>query len=517
MAKSMINKISQNSALSFSDKVKSRFVNSKKLYRFLEMLPGLLSWTFILGPILLAAFYPIYVAYFILLYSVYWVYNSIKFVIYAFLGHKKLLYVIKQDWLARLKKEFPDQWEDYYYVSLIPYASESINILRPTVQSILDNNFPNSKKIICLSSEKALPIGKEIAEQLKKEFEGKFAHFFITEHELLPGELKGKSSNQNHGGRYLYSEIEKLGIDPAKVLLTSNDSDVINHPQYIPYLLYKFLLEDDLKHKRIYQPVPTDYNEHWEANFFSRLIVTLGVQWRLALQQRNNYRCTAYAFYSMSLKTLKEIGFWDVDLIPEDERTMFNALFTYGKDFKVVPLFITTAGKPVQGDTVIKAFKEQYKQIRRWAWGASEFAHSFTKAIERKDIPWRAKGLPIFNQIRTSLEWSLTSVLPMFGGFMPGLLNDTFEGTNISYTLPSLMFILFNFSTIMLIMIVFMEYRIAPKRPKDKGLWFTFVSFAQWVLLPYVGFVLSSIPALEAQTRLIFNKRIQYVESRKEK
>jgi hypothetical protein len=151
-----------------------KIIFSKKFYRFLEALPGLLSWSLIIGPAVLSAFYPIIVAYFILIYSVYWVYNSIKFVIYAYLGHQKLLYVTKHDWLERLKKEFPDEWNDYHYISLIPYASESINIIRPTIQSILDNNFPNSKKILCLSSEKALPAGKEISEQIKKEFEGKF-------------------------------------------------------------------------------------------------------------------------------------------------------------------------------------------------------------------------------------------------------------------------------------------------------------------------------------------------------
>lgn len=490
---------------------------SKKFYRFLEALPGLLAWTFIIGPIILASYYPAAVAYFVLFYSVYWVYNAIKFVIYAYIGHQKLLYVAKQDWQARLEEEFPNEWHEYYYCTLIPYASESINVLRPTVQSIVDNKFPNSKKILCLSSEKAKPEGKEIAEILKKEFEGKFAYIFITEHELKEGELKGKSSNQNHGGRFLYSELERVGIDPANVLITSNDSDVLNHPQYIAYLLYKFLLEGDLKHKRIYQPIPTDYTGIWDASFFSRLIITLGVQWRISLQQRNNYRCTVYAFYSMSMKTLKEIDFWDVDLIPEDERTMFNALFTYGRDFKVIPLFIATSGNPVHGNNIWQTFKEQYKQIRRWAWGASEFAFSFTESLKRKDIPWRAKIFPLFNQMRSALEWSTSSIIPMFGGVMPGILNEQFRSTTLAYALPSLMIVLFNLSTLMIFFIIFIELRIAPKRPWNKGIFFNMFTFAQWILLPYVGFVLSSIPALDAQTRLIFNKRIQYIESRKEK
>ena len=492
-----------------------RIIFSRKFYRLLESLPGILSWTLILGPIAVAAFYPEIVAYFVLIYSVYWVYNSIKFVVYAYIGHEKLLYVTKQDWLLKLQTDFPYEWKKYYYCTIIPYASESINVLRPTIQSIVNNNFPKTRKIICLSSEKALPKGAEIAKQLQDEFKDEFAYFFITEHELQPGELKGKASNQNHAGRFVYNELEKLGINPEYTLLTSNDADVKNHKQYIAYLLYKFLLEGDNKHKRIYQPVPTDYEGIWDANFFSRLIVTIGVEWRLALQQRNNYRCTVYSFYSMSFKTLKEIGFWDVDIIPEDERTMFNALFTYGKDFKVIPLFIPTSGKPVQGDNFISTFKEQYKQIRRWAWGASEFANSFTKALKKKDIPWSAKILPMFNQVRTSVEWSITSVLPMFGGLMPGLLNEKYRLTSIAYTIPSLMSLLFSLSSILLIIIIFIEWRIAPKRPK-KGPLFKFFSFAQWILIPYVGLVLSSIPALEAQTRLMFNKRIVYIESRKE-
>jgi hypothetical protein len=494
-----------------------RIISSKWFYRVLESIPGILSWTLLIGPIVMAKYKPTWVAYFILVYSVYWVYNSIKFVAYAYIGHKKMLYVMSQDWLNRLEEKFPGEWEEYYYCGLIPFASESIDIIRPTVQSIVDSNFPNDKKILCLSSEKAVPRGKEICEQIAKEFEGKFAFIFITEHELKDGEMKGKAANENHGGRYLYDELLKNNIDPAKVLITSNDADVLNHQQYQPYLLYKFLSEGDKKHTRIYQPVPTDYTNHWNANFFTRLIITIGVQWRLALQQRNNYRCTVYSFYAMSVKTLHDIGFWDVDLIPEDERTQFNALFTFGKDFKVVPLFIPNSGNPVQASTMWMSFKEQYKQIRRWAWGASEFAHSFRKALIHKNVSWKVKMMPIFNQVRNSIEWVLTSILPMFGGTMPLLLNEKFRSTTLAYALPTILSTLMGLASIMTIVIIYIEYKIAPARPKDKGIFFRIFTFVQWILMPYVGFTLSSLPALEAQTRLIFNKRIVYIESKKEK
>lgn len=498
-------------------KLRDRIISSYYFYRFLEAFPGILSWTLLIGPVILAKYKPNWVAYFILSYSVYWVYNSIKFIIYAYLGHKKMLYVTSRDWIEKLNKDFPGQWEDYYYCGLIPYASESIDILRPTIQSIASSNYPNSRKILCLSSEKAVPNGKIIAETLREEFKDQFAYIFVTEHELKPGEMKGKAANENHGGRFLYDQVVALGLDPAKILITSNDADVLNHEQYHAYLLYKFLLEGEDQHKRIYQPVPTDYTDHWSASFFSRLIITIGVQWRLALQQRNNYRCTVYSFYSMSMKTLKEINFWDVDLIPEDERTQFNALFTYGKDFRVVPMFIPNSGTPVKAANKWLAFKEQYKQIRRWAWGASEFAHSFSKAMNRKDIPWKVKMLPIFNQIRTSVEWSTSSILPLFGGTIPLLLNEQFRTTTLAYALPALLSTLMQVGSVLILVIIYIEYRIAPKRPKESSLIFKLFSFGQWILLPYVGFALSSLPALEAQTRLIFNRRITYIESKKER
>lgn len=482
------------------------------------MFPGIISWSFIILPFVLAVYKPSWVAYFILVYSVYWVYTTSKYITFAYIGHKKLLYVCKHDWLKIIQEKFPDEWDKYHYCSIIPFASESINIVRETVKSIADSNFPKERLMLCLSSEKALPQGKEVSEQIKKEFKDKFQHIFITEHELKPGEMKGKSANQNHAGRFLYKEIEKLGLDPAYVLLTSNDADVINHKEYIPHLIFKFLSNGEYRHKRIYQPVPTDYYDHWNANFFSRIIVSLGVQWRLAIHQRDDYRTIVYAFYSMSLKMLKDIDFWDVDLIPEDERTQFNAMFKFARDFKVVQMYIPTQGRAVQGKTVRQAFKEQYKQIRRWAWGASEFAVAMTRSLQHKHVPWTVKLTPMFGQIRNSTEWITASAIPIVNSLVPIFMNEEFKDTYLGFGLPRYTQILMTITTAFIILIIYIEFKLAPKRPsiRERGFFSWIFTFVQWGLLPVIGFILSAIPALEAQTRLILNKRIVYIESKKE-
>lgn len=498
------------------NKLTQKLINSPRFYRFLEMLPGILSLGFICLPLVLALFNPMWAAYFILLYMVYWTYNSIKFVVYAFIAHKKVLTVKSIDWLEKLKNDYPGEWNKFYYVALIPFASESINVLRPTVQSIVDNNWPKERKILCLSSEKAIPKGKQVAEELRDIYKDEFAYIFITEHELKEGELKGKSANQNHAARFLYDELTKLSFEPKYVLLTSNDADVRNDKEYIPYLIYKFLSEGDDRYFRIFQPIPTDYSDFWDAKFFSRLIVSIGANWRLALQQRDNYRCTVYSFYSMSLYTLKEIGFWDVDLIPEDERTMFKALFRFGEKFKVVPLFINTYGNPVQSDSFWKAAKEQYIQVRRWAWGASEFAYSFTHALKNTHVSWRVKLLPIFNQLRTVVEWSSSSILPLLGGYIPGLFSEEFRLTTLNYYLGSTIVLLIHLASLLVLMIVYIEYQLIPKNDKTKGMT-RLLKYVHWILMPYVGLIFSSIPALDAQIRLLLNRRIVYVESKKEK
>jgi hypothetical protein len=496
--------------------IAERLTSSYRFYRFLEALPGLLSWSLILLPVVLAYVAPFAVAYFLLIYSVYWAFNSLKFVLYAYMGHRKLAWVLQHDWLKKLQEDLPTEWNKYYYCTLIPFASESIDIIRPTIQSLVDGNFPTDRKILCLSSEKAVPVGKNIAEELKEEFKDHFAYIFITEHELKEGEIKGKSANQNHAGRYFYDEALRLGLDPEYILITSNDADVSNHISYMPYLVHSFIGQGEDRFKRIYQPVTTDYLDIWNANFFSRIIVTIGMAWRLALNHRDDYRCVVVAFYTMSLRTLKEVNFWETDLIPEDERMMFNTMFTYGKDFRTVPLFIPTYGRPVQGKTTWEALVQQYVQIRRWAWGASEIANSVTKSLKFKHIPWQIKTKAIFNQIRTNVEWTSSSILLLFGGYFSVLTNAEFNNTFLANSLPNVLWRLVQATYIGLLFIIYLEWKIAPKRPKEKGILFSIFTLVQWIFLPYVGFLLGSIPALDAQTRLIFNKRIVYIESKKE-
>ena len=61
-----------------------------------------------------------------------------------------------------------------------------------------------------------------------------------------------------------------------------------------------------------------------------------------------------------------------------------------------------------------------------------------------------------------------------------------------------------------LAVLMYIEERIAPPRPPSWGLLRNAFSRVQWLLLPVVGLLFSNLPALDAQTRLMAGKYLEY-------
>ena len=61
-----------------------------------------------------------------------------------------------------------------------------------------------------------------------------------------------------------------------------------------------------------------------------------------------------------------------------------------------------------------------------------------------------------------------------------------------------------------LLILVFIEEQIAPARPRSWDILRRATTYLQWLLLPFVGLVFSNLPALDAQTRLMAGKYLEY-------
>ena len=162
--------------------------------RFLEMIPGLISWSFIFSMLILSLFVPSIVAYIVVFYAIYFVYEGVTTVILMLIASNKVKNVLKTDWILKLKeyqKDTSKEWESIYHAIIIPFANEGDDILRPTIESFIDNNYPSSKKILVLASEERLENGFAVAKRLKEEFKNGFYEILITRHKLIEGEIVG--------------------------------------------------------------------------------------------------------------------------------------------------------------------------------------------------------------------------------------------------------------------------------------------------------------------------------------
>ncbi|HEX6127426.1 MAG TPA: hypothetical protein VF071_00190, partial [Candidatus Limnocylindria bacterium] len=72
------------------------------LQRSLEMLPGIISWAIIIGPIWLSFSYPWLVAYFVLSFDFYWLTRALWMAASVIVAYRRIRRVLAADWGARL-------------------------------------------------------------------------------------------------------------------------------------------------------------------------------------------------------------------------------------------------------------------------------------------------------------------------------------------------------------------------------------------------------------------------------
>jgi len=60
------------------------------------------------------------------------------------------------------------------------------------------------------------------------------------------------------------------------------------------------------------------------------------------------------------------------------------------------------------------------------------------------------------------------------------------------------------------VILLVIEFRQRPPRPKDVSKWKVWLSPLEFVLMPIAGFFFNALPGLDAHTRLMLGKYIEY-------
>ncbi|MBN2403429.1 MAG: hypothetical protein JXN64_13705 [Spirochaetes bacterium] len=210
------------------------------LYRFYEILPGLLSWGTILAAIICSWIYPMQTAFFIIAFDVFWLLKTVYLSMHLRANWKRIKNHINTDWLDKLRSFKHDH---IYHMIMLPFYKEDESIVEKTLAALLESKYDIRKIIIVLAAEEragAEPL--KIAASMKKKYEDKFGHFIITVHpDGIPGELAGKGSNIAYAAEKARMQIfDKFNIPYDEVLVSAFDIDTIVYEQYFACLTFFF-------------------------------------------------------------------------------------------------------------------------------------------------------------------------------------------------------------------------------------------------------------------------------------
>lgn len=480
----------------------------KKILRLLEIMPGVISWSLIFFPVWGSFIIPVGVAYYIIAFDIYWLYRSFWTAALSLLSYYRIKAAQAFDWLGETRS-FLD-WQAVKHIIIIPSYQEPLYILDRTLTGLTKQTFPLNNLTVVLSFElREGTAAREKAKTLSKKFSDRFGNFLITYHPDLPGEVKGKSSNTAWAAKLakqLLIDKQKTNLD--YVTITSNDADAILHPQYFSYLTFKFL-DDPHRYRRIWQSAIQFYNNIWRLPVVSRAFNRISSVVHTSLLLRKD-RLINFSTYSLSLKLVDKIGYWDTDVIPEDYRMFFKAYYATGGKVEVEPIFLPSYCDAAESTGWWKSMVNQYEQIKRWAWGVSDDAYIIYQWFKVKKIPFWEKTIRSSSVIRDHILWPVSWFAITLGANIPPLLNEEFNRTIIGKTLPQVSSAILTMSLVALLAIIFVDWQQKPKAPANTSLIKRLLSPFEFILLPLVGFFFTALPGLDAHTRLMLGRYLEY-------
>lgn len=477
--------------------------------RALEILPGTVSWFLILFPVWGSFIIPNIVAYYVIAFSVYWFYRSMTTAFMAVLGYFKLQTFQVYDWMGDVKN-FPD-WNKINHIIIVPTYKEPVETLRRTLDKLKEQTFPIQNIHIMLSFEdREGDEARQKAKILLEEYSIHFGHLWATYHPDLPGEVKGKSSNTSWGAK----EAKRYLVDQAKinidyVTITSEDADALLHPSYFACLTYHFL-DSPTRYTTIWQGILMFYNNIWKVPLLVRVFSSSATIMSLAMLARRD-RLINFSTYTASLKMIDSIGYWDTDVIPEDWRLFFKAFFALDGKVSVEPLFLPIMADAAEAEGVWNTYSNQYEQVKRWAWGVSDTPYIVSRWVMAETIPFWEKSIRVFRVLEDHFLWPVNWFAITIGALLPPFLNKDFSRTIIGKTLPQVTSGILTLCLLALLVMIILTYKLRPQRDGRRIPILSFLYEAlEFVTLPVVGLFFSAIPGIDAHTRLMLGKYIEY-------
>lgn len=501
-------------------------------YRFFEILPGFLSYTLVLAPLILS-FINVYLAVFcILLYLLIAFVRGLSYAARAISGHRVMKKHMKLNWQGLMAdldagevvsskrierpnwhhknlkllgtRELDIRPSQIIHAVIIATVNESREVLEPTVQALLASDYDPKKMIVVFAYEGRA--GREAEQRvmdLLKLYGPNFKHAMAVKHPAnIPGEVVGKGGNITYAGRRLEKYLSKEKIDPTRVLVTTLDSDNRTDKRYFAALSYLYCVVPKPL-RASYQPLAMYTNNIWDAPTLMRVIATGNNLFYLVGTQRPHLSRN-FSAHAQPMQSLIDTDYWSVRSVVEDGHQFWRSYFRFDGDYRVYPFSIPIYQDAVLADGYLKTIKAQFVQLRRWTYGASDIAYIADKGFWKKNkIPKLDVLAKLLRTLETHVGWASGAVIIWTAAFIPPLLHpDTFAANE----LPLIVSRVQRIAIVGVLAIVYISLLTLPPRPARHKRHRSLLMLTQWIFLPVTAIGFGATAAFNSQTRLMFKR-----------
>ncbi len=516
-------------------------------YRFFEILPGTISWFILFLPIILTLIDKTsrLAGGFILFFMMSWFYRSVGIAFRTIQGYTRMKESARVPWLqwlddlekpekaverlntetknslrrerlhkANLQEYIADtklnnlKPSDLMHLVIVPMWKESYDVVKPTIQSLLDSNYSAKQIMLVIAyEERGGEVPEATAQKLAKEFKDSFHFVTTTKHTVLPNEVQGKGGNVTWAARQILPYFEQHTIAHDRVLVTTLDADNRPHADYFAHLSYSYILTHDRKHCS-YQPLAVYTNNIWDVPAAMR-VLAVGNSFFTITQSVRPHLLRNFSSHAQSLDALVETDFWSTRTIVEDGHQFWRSYFAFKGNHQVIPIYAPTYQDAVLSDSYGQTLKAQFTQVRRWAYGASDIPYianlGFTTK-KKRIVPLRHFIPKFFRLLDTHVSWATASLLLLLAARIPLLIGPQADKSIIAHQLPIIASYAQTLALAGLLIAVLLSMKLLPPRPAHYKRHKSVLMVIQWVLLPITSIVYGSFAALNSQTRLMLGK-----------
>jgi len=523
------------------------------LQRVFEILPGLTSWMIIVGLTALSFTKPLAAAIFIIAFDFYWFLRLSYMTIFLVLSYIRLTSERETDWLGRIheidahcvpsntkvanlkmsRKNFgaalslklhhrqlvrakqnpvpPPLSKNVFHLVILPVAKENRAIIEPAILSLSRQDFPRQRILVVFALEERAPAAThQDVQDLALKYKSHFLDLIVVIHPSgIPGEARVKGANATCAAKHAAAYFRSKGIPFENIVVSCFDSDTVVEPNYFSCLTYYFLTTPD-RTRASYQPIPVYHNNIWEVPGFARVMES-GASFFQLIEATNSEKLVTFSSHSMSFQALVNVGYWPVDMISDDSAIFWKSFIFYNGNYRVVPMYITLSMDVASASTVWQTVKSIYKQKRRWAWGVENFPIVMRAFLRARRISFYDKLRYGFKLFEGNISWATWGFILTLIGWIPTFFSaPQFRNSVVYYTAPEITGLIFNFATLSLFISVLLSIALLPRHTTKHGWIKKFLFMLEWLMIPLILVFLSSLPALDAQTRLMLGRRMEF-------